>query len=61
MSSVTGATLLGQAHKVSAAVEAEHVGPENHHVKVIEVAAMLDIHHGSACHIIHNVLQLHIV
>jgi hypothetical protein len=32
---------------------------ENHHVKVNDVVAKLDISYGSAHHTIHEVLQLH--
>jgi hypothetical protein len=39
--------------------EVECVIRENHHILVDEVAAMLDISHGSAHHIIHDVLQFH--
>jgi hypothetical protein len=40
-----------------AAVEA--IMKENCHATVHEIAAHLDMSHGSAHHIIHNVLQLH--
>ena len=40
-----------------AAVEA--IVKENHHVTVNEIAAHLDMSHGSAHHIVHDVLQFH--
>jgi len=40
-----------------AAVEASM--KENRHVTVNEIAAHLDMSHGSAHHIIHDVLQFH--
>ena len=54
VSSVTDSPGLGQAHRVVtleaiAAVEAT----------VHEVAALLDMNHGSAHHIVHDVLQFH--
>jgi hypothetical protein len=39
-----------------AIAEAECVIRENYHVKVNEMAAMLGMNHGSAQHIIHDVL-----
>jgi hypothetical protein len=57
---VTDTTRPGQAHRVvtpQETAEAEHVIRENHCVKVAEVAAMLDVSHNSAHHIIHDVLQ----
>jgi len=52
----------GQAHPVVtpediAAVEA--ILKENRHVTVNETAAHLDMRHGSAHHIVHDVLQFH--
>jgi len=38
-----------------AAVEA--IVKENHHVRVNEIAAHLDMNHGSAHHIVHDVLR----
>jgi hypothetical protein len=42
-----------------ATAEVECIIRENHHVKVNDVVAMLDISHGSALHTIHEVLQFH--
>ena len=60
--SVTDALCLGQAHHVvtpesTAAVEA--IEMENHRVTVDEIAANLNISHGSAHHVIHDVLRFH--
>jgi len=60
ISSVTDSPRPGQAHpvvttEVIAAVEA--IVKENRRVTVNEIAAHLDLSHGSAHHIIHNVLQ----
>ena len=62
VSSVTDSPQPGQAHREAtpeaiAAVEA--IVKENHRVTVHEVAAHLDMSHGSAYHIIHDVLQFH--
>ena len=62
ISSVTDSSRPGQAHQVVtpeviAAVEA--IVNENHHVTVHEIAAHLDMSHGSAHHIVHDVLQYH--
>jgi hypothetical protein len=62
ISSVTDSPLLGQAHRVVtpetiAAVEA--IVKENRRVTVNETAAHLDMSHGSAHHIVHDVLQFH--
>jgi histone-lysine N-methyltransferase SETMAR len=62
MSSVAATPRPGQAHRVvapQAISEVEHVTKENRRVMVDEVVAMLDISHGSAHHIIHDVLQFH--
>jgi len=40
-----------------ATAEVECIIRENHHVKVNDVVAMLNISHGSAHHTIHEVLQ----
>ena len=62
VSSVTDSPRPGQAHRVMtpeaiAAVEA--IVKENHRVIVHEIAAHLDTSHGSAQHIVHDVLQFH--
>jgi len=62
ISSVTDSPRLGQAHRVVtpegiAAVEA--IVKENRSVTVNEMAAHLDVSHGSAHHIVHDVLQFH--
>ena len=61
-SSVTDSPRPGQAHRVMtpeaiAAVEA--IMKENRRVTVNEIAAHLDMSHGSAHHIVHDVLQFH--
>jgi len=60
VSSVTDSPRPGQAHRVVtpktiAAVEA--IVKENHRVTVHEIAAHLGMSHGSAHHIVHDVLQ----
>jgi len=60
ISSVTDSPRPGQAHPVVtpetiAAVEA--IVKENRRVTVNEIAARLDMSHGSAHHIVHDVLQ----
>jgi len=62
VSSVKDSPRPGQAHRVvtpeaTAAVEA--IMKENRRVTVHEIAAHLDMSHGSAHHIIHDVLQFH--
>jgi len=62
VSSVTDSPQPGQAHRVVtpeviAAVEA--IVKENRCVTVHEIAAHLDMSHGSAHHIVHDVLQFH--
>jgi hypothetical protein len=62
VSSVTDSPRPGQAHRVVKpetvrAVEA--IGKENRRVTVHEIAANLDMSHGSAHHIVHDVLQFH--
>jgi hypothetical protein len=62
VSSVTDSPRPGQAHRivtpeVIAAVEA--IVKENRRVTVHEIAAHLDMSHGSAHHIVHDVLQFH--
>jgi len=62
ISSVTDSPRPGQAHPVVtletiAVVEA--IVKENRRVTVNEIAARLDMSHGSAHHIVHDVLQFH--
>jgi len=62
VSSVTDSPRPGQVHRVEtpmaiAAVEA--IVKENHCVTVHERVARLDMSHGSAHHIVHDVLQFH--
>ena len=62
ISSVTDSPRPGQAHPVvtpepNAAVEA--IVKENRRVTVNKIAAYLDMSHGSAHHIVHDVLQFH--
>jgi len=62
ISSVTDCPRPGQAHRVVtpedvAAVEA--IVKENRRITVNEIAAHLDVSHGSAHHIVHDVLQFH--
>jgi len=62
VSSVTDSPRPGQAHRVvtSEAIAAvEAIVKENHRVTVLEIAAHLDMSHGSAHRIIHDVLQFH--
>ena len=61
ISSVTDSPRPGQAHRVvkqeaTAAVEA--IVKENRCVTVNEIATHLDVSHGSAHHIVHDVLQV---
>jgi len=58
--SVTDPPRPGQAHWVvtpEAIAAVEAIVKENRHVTVHEIAAHLDVSHGSAHHIIHDVLQ----
>ncbi|PNF33524.1 hypothetical protein B7P43_G17639 [Cryptotermes secundus] len=62
VTSVDDAPRLGQAHRVvtpenTAAVEA--IVRKNRQVTLNEIAASLNISHGSAHHIVHDVLQFH--
>jgi len=62
VSSVTNSPRLGQAHRVVtpeviAAFEA--IVKENRRVTVLEIAAHLVMSHGSAHHIVNDVLQFH--
>jgi len=62
ISSVTGSPRLGQAHRVvtqEAIAAVEAILKENRHVTVHEIAAHLDMSHGSAHYIVHDVLQFH--
>jgi len=60
ISSVTDSSRPGQAHQVvtpEAIAAVEAIVKENRHVMVNEMAAHLDMSHGSAHHILHDVLQ----
>ena len=60
VTSLTDAPRPGQAHRVvtSEAIAAvEAIMKENRCVTVNEIAAQLDMRHGSAHHIVHDVLQ----
>jgi len=60
ISSITVSPPPGQAHQVVTPEAIAAVGAivkENHHVIVNEIAAHLDVSHGSAHHIVHDVLQ----
>jgi hypothetical protein len=62
ISSVTDSPRPGQAHRVvtSEAIAAvEVIVKENRYVTVNETAAYMDMSHGSAHHIVHDVLQFH--
>ena len=62
VTSVTDAPRPGQAHRVvtpEAIAAVEAIVRENHRVTVNEIAAHLDMSHGSAHHIVHDVLQFH--
>jgi len=62
VSSVTGSPRPGQAHRVvtpEAIATVEAIVKENRHVTVREIAAHLDMSHGSAHHIVHDVMQVH--
>ena len=64
VTSVTDAPRPGQAHRVVtaetiAAVEA--ILKENRSVTMNEIAAHLDMSHGSAHHIVHDVLQFYLI
>jgi hypothetical protein len=64
MSNVAGAPQPGQINRIvtpQEISEVERVIRENRRVTANEVAAMLDISHGPAHHIIQDVLQFHIV
>jgi len=62
VSSVTDSSRPGQAHRVvtpEAIAAVEGIVKENRRVTVHEIAAHLDMSHGSAHHIVHGVLQYH--
>ena len=57
LSSVTDSPRPGQAHRVVTTVaieEVEAIVKENHRVTVNEIAAHLDMNHGSEHHIVHD-------
>ena len=62
ISSVTDSPRPGQAHRVvtpQAIVAVEAIVKENRRITVNEMAARLDMGHGAAHHIVHDVLQFH--
>ena len=62
VSSVTDSPRPGQAHRVvtpEAIAAVEAIVKENRRVTAHEIAARLDMSHGSAHHIVHDVLQFH--
>ena len=62
ISSVTDSPQPGQAHQVvttEATAAVEDNVKENLRITVNEITAHLDMNHGSAHHIIHDVLQFH--
>jgi len=62
VSSLTDCPRPGQAHRVvtpEAIAAIEAIVKENRRVTVNEIAAHLDMSHGSAHHIVHGVLQFH--
>jgi len=62
VSSVTGYPRPGQAHRVvtpEAIAAVEAIVKENRRVTVHEIAAHLDMSHGSVHHNVYNVLQFH--
>jgi hypothetical protein len=62
ISSVTDCPRPGQAHRVvtpEGIAADEAIVRENRRVAVNEIAAYLDMSHGSAHHIVHDFLQLH--
>ena len=62
ISSVTDSPRPGQAHWVvtpEAIAAVEAILKENRCITVNEIAARLDVSHGSAHHIVHDVLQFH--
>jgi len=62
ISSVTDSPRPGQAHRVvtpEAIAAVEAIVKENRRVTANEIAAHLELSHGSAHHIVHDVLQFH--
>jgi hypothetical protein len=62
ISSVTDSPRRGQAHRVvspEANAAVENIVKENRRLTVNEIAAHLDMSHGSANHIVHDFLQFH--
>ena len=62
ISSVTGSPRPGHAHRVvppEAIAAVEAIVKENRRVTVHEIATHLDMIHGSAHHIVHDVLLFH--
>jgi hypothetical protein len=62
ISSVTDSPGSGQTHRLvtlEATAAVEVIVKENRHATVNEIAAHLDMSHGSAHHIVHDVLQFH--
>ena len=62
VSSVTDSPRPGQAHRVvtpEAIAAVEAIVKENRRVTVHEISAQMDMSHGSAHHIVHDVLQYH--
>jgi hypothetical protein len=62
ISSVTDSPRSGQAHRIvtpEGIAAVKSIVKENRHVTVNETAAHLDMSHGSAQHIVHDVLQFH--
>jgi len=62
VSSVTDSPRPGHAHRVvtpEAIAAVEAIVKENRRVTVHEIAAHLDMSHGSAHHIVHDLLQYH--
>jgi len=62
ISSVTDSPRPGQAHRVvtsEAIATVEAIVKENRRATVNEIAARMDKSHGSAHHIVHDILQFH--
>jgi hypothetical protein len=62
ISSVTDSPRPGQAHRLvtpEANAAVETTMKENHCITVNEIAAHLDMSHGTAHHIVHDFLQFH--
>ena len=62
VSSVTDSPRPGQAHRVvtpEAIAAVEAIVKENRRVTVHEISAQMDMSHGSAHHIVHDVVQFH--